>query len=90
MAQLLAFTRVHFEAEELLMRHHGYPGLDAHAEAHRKLHREALAIGQAHGAGDAEAARATLVRLRSWLLDHIEGPDAVFGGWCAQNEIVLE
>jgi len=90
LAQLLAFTKVHFDAEELLMRHHRYPGLDGHAAAHRTLYAEALAVGQAHGAGDPEAARATVVRLRRWLLEHIEGSDVAFDAWCREQHVVLE
>jgi hemerythrin-like metal-binding protein len=88
--QLLAFTRVHFDAEELLMRHHRYPGVAGHAAAHQRLLGEALAIGQAHGAGDAGTARATVARLRDWLLQHIEGEDAAFDQWCTRNGIALE
>lgn len=89
LARLLEFTKVHFDAEELLMRHHRYPGLGEHAAAHRRLFGEALAIGQAHGAGDAGSARATVVRLRAWLEDHIHGLDAAFDAWCAENRVVL-
>jgi len=90
LAQLLAFTRVHFEAEELLMRHHRYPGVAAHASAHLRLLGEALAVGQAHGAGDAGSARATVARLRAWLVEHIEGEDAAFDRWCAKSGVALE
>jgi hemerythrin len=90
LAQLLAFTKAHFDAEELLMRHHRYPGLEGHAAAHGMLYAEALAVGQAHGAGDPESARATVVRLRKWLLEHIEGSDAAFDAWCRENRVVLE
>ena len=89
LARLLEFTKVHFDAEELLMRRHRYPGLGEHAVAHRKLFAEALAIGQAHGAGDAGAARITVVRLRAWLVEHIEGADAAFDAWCTGAGIQL-
>jgi len=90
LARLVEFTKVHFDAEELLMRHHRYPGLDGHAVAHKRLFAEVLAIGQAHGAGDAAAARSTVQQLRAWLKEHIEGPDAAFDAWCREAGVVLE
>lgn len=89
-ARLLEFTQVHFRAEELLMLHHRYPGLEAHAAEHVHLMGEALAVSQAHGAGDLPQARETVARLRSWIAEHIEGADAAFDRWCARNGITLE
>jgi hemerythrin len=90
LARLLDFTRVHFQAEELLMKHHRYPGLDGHGVEHQRLLREAFGIAQAHGAGDLAVARETVGRLRAWILEHVDGPDAAFDGWCTRNGVVLE
>jgi hemerythrin len=72
------------------MKVHRYPGAGGHAEAHRRLLSEALAIAQAHGAGDLGAARETVARLRAWLLDHVETVDAAFDAWTRANRITLE
>ena len=89
-ARLLDFTRVHFQGEETLMRLHGYPGADAHAAAHVSLLAEAVAIGHAHGLGEPGRAREACARLRAWLLEHIDGQDAAFDGWCTRNGVTLE
>ncbi len=40
--EVIAYTRLHFEAEELLMVQSGYPEIEAHKEKHRQLVSEAL------------------------------------------------
>ncbi len=87
LSKLLAFTRLHFEAEELLMGLHAYPQAEAHAEAHRRLLAEAEALRQAHGRGDGPEARRTAERLRSWLLEHLRGPDQALSDWFDRNGI---
>jgi hemerythrin len=89
-AQLLDFTRVHFAAEELLMRLHRYPQADAHAEAHVRLLAQAASVAEAHRAGDPASTRDTAERLRAWLLEHVEGMDEAFDGWCARSGVSLE
>ena len=42
MDEVIAFTRQHFEAEELLMLKEGYPEIEAHKEKHKQLVDEAL------------------------------------------------
>lgn len=88
-ARLLDFTRVHFQGEETLMRLHRYPAADAHAAAHVSLLAEAVAVGHAHGLGEPAKAQEACVRLRAWLLEHIEGMDAAFDGWCTRNGVTL-
>ena len=87
LARLLDFTRLHFEAEELVMGLHGYPQAAAHGEAHRGLLAEAEGLREAHGQGDGPGARRTVERLRSWLLDHLRGHDQDFADWCDRNGI---
>ena len=90
MQRLLDFTRVHFQAEELLMRLHRYPQQAPHAAAHARLLAEAIAVGHAHGAGEGATARDALGRLRSWILDHVRGMDAALDEWCTRTGIELE
>jgi hemerythrin len=87
LSRLLEFTRIHFEAEELVMGLHAYPQAEAHAEAHRRLLAQAEDLRRAHGQGDGPEARRTAERLRSWLLDHVRGADQAFSAWCEQNGI---
>lgn len=87
LARLLDFTRLHFEAEELVMGLHAYPQAEAHGEAHRRLLAEGEELRSAHGQGDGPGARRTVERLRGWLLDHVRGHDQDFSDWCDRNGI---
>jgi hemerythrin len=85
--RLLELTEAHFAAEELLMRTHGYPAVEEHAVAHRRLLAEVLAIGQEHLGGDDGSARGVARRLRERLGEHLDGMDAAFGHWCDERGV---
>ncbi|HYQ81425.1 MAG TPA: hemerythrin domain-containing protein [Anaeromyxobacteraceae bacterium] len=87
LSQFIEFTKVHFEAEELLMGLHAYPQAEAHAAAHRRLRGEAEVIRRAHGSGKGPEALRSAARLRGALQDHLRGPDLAFEDWCEQNGI---
>ncbi len=87
LAKLVDFTRLHFEAEELVMGLHAYPQAEEHAEAHRRLLAEAEELLRTHGQGDGPGAQRTVERLRDWLLDHVRGQDQAFSAWCDRNGI---
>lgn len=83
LARLVDFTRVHFEAEELLMKLHGYPHAAGHATAHARVLDEVRGLQLPEGAPAVSALRATLDRLRSWVVDHARTSDAAFDTWFA-------
>jgi hemerythrin-like metal-binding protein len=85
LGRLADFTQAHFQTEEQVMRRHGYPQVEAHAEAHRRLLEEVRGVQQAHARG-AEGAGAA-GSLRRWLLDHVRGMDQAFGEWCTARGI---
>jgi hemerythrin len=62
----------HFRREEMLMKRHGYPGLDAHAAEHRRIVEE---LGRLHAAyqekPSPEVSREIVELLASWLDGHI-------------------
>jgi hemerythrin-like metal-binding protein len=88
--RLLDFTRVHFEAEELLMEVHRYPPAEAHRTAHARLMGEVEGIARSYREGKGAAVEEAVARLRGWIVDHIDGMDAAFDGWCRENGVVLE
>lgn len=67
------YTRIHFTAEEALMKKAGFAGLEAHAERHRLLMQRTVAIAR-ESASDQDAAP-VLAFLKHWWLSHINQED---------------
>lgn len=85
LAYLEDYAVHHFELEERLMRELGYPGLDAHAAAHRTF-REEFAANVADLAARGPTALVALTVhnwLSDWLRDHLGGVDLELGRFLA-------
>jgi len=85
MGELIARTRIHFQSEETLLDHSGYPGLAGHRAAHgrllvdaQRLYERFLVLDAAPG-HEEEATRALTLEaarfLQRWLVDHIIAED---------------
>jgi len=84
--ELTLYANEHFAREERLMAEAGYPGLDAHREAHRAFIEWLTSVKTAHGA-NAETRHylAGTVRefLQGWLADHIMETDMDYRSYLA-------
>src|SRR5512143_2945643 len=76
--RLLDYTRVHFLAEELMMRLEGFPEFAEHAEEHDDLARQLDSIRAVYAAGDRAITLEAVHTLRSWLAGHIRTHDRAF------------
>ena len=72
------YTVYHFEAEEKLLREHGYQDEAAHRAEHARLAEQAKTLVLRHRAGEAKVTMATLKFLCDWLNNHILGSDKKF------------
>ncbi|HEX9242362.1 MAG TPA: bacteriohemerythrin [Anaeromyxobacter sp.] len=84
---LEGYVVFHFEAEERLMRERRYPGLEAHAGAHKQF-REAFAemMARFHRAGPTALLALTVHNwLSDWLRSHIGDLDQQLGRWLAAD-----
>ncbi|HVP66399.1 MAG TPA: bacteriohemerythrin [Anaeromyxobacteraceae bacterium] len=70
--QLLDYTRVHFAAEELLMRLHAYPGFGEHELEHSRLLDQLHEVRAAYDAGHVQPTKELVTALRHWLAEHIQ------------------
>ncbi len=86
-AQLVDFTSLHFLSEELMMRLHGYPGLEAHQAEHARLLGSVSEIRRRIGSAEGEATAKALDELRQWLVEHIQTMDHAFAQWCKLNDV---
>ncbi len=79
--RLIEFTRMHFASEEQLLEAHGFPGVSAHRDAHRKLlgQIEEAALRTQHQ--DELHIKSMLLFLREWYMNHMEDVDSLYGRW---------
>jgi hemerythrin-like metal-binding protein len=77
--ELAAYTRNHFEAEEIAMRSAGYPGLEEHIIEHRKLTGKMTAYFAEYDANSSTIDVDLLMFLGQWLQDHILICDRQYG-----------
>lgn len=78
LAELTAYTQVHFEFEERLMERHGladHPLASEHRAEHRRLVDDVVAFQERIVAGDDMIDQEILYFLRDWLGSHILGTD---------------
>ncbi|MGO9434505.1 MAG: bacteriohemerythrin [Terracidiphilus sp.] len=87
---LLAYTRIHDTAEELMLANVNYPEL----KQHQLLHRELLDMLQGYLAsferGDVAINVDFLFFLRNWLTNHIQNVDGGYRPWLVAQGILLE
>ncbi len=81
--RLLDYTRVHFLAEEMMMRLEGYPPFEAHLEEHDDLVRQLDSIRSVYAEGDRAITLEAVHTLRSWLAGHIRTQDRAFARFLA-------
>jgi hemerythrin len=70
-AEFVAYTEYHFEAEERLLRRHEYPEYDEHKEMHDDLASKAHSLKQAFDEGNTPTAIEVMLLLTNWLNMHI-------------------
>jgi len=81
LGHLVDFTAVHFAEEERFMAERACPQLEPHRVAHARLLAQLKALEGEARVASAETALAGVHQLRSWLLDHVEGPDRALAAW---------
>jgi len=75
LSELLTYTKVHFAAEEELMKKHAYPELNSHRAEHDELVRKVEEFKQKHAAGRVTMSVEIMQFLMDWLTEHILGVD---------------
>ncbi len=81
---LLAYTRSHFSAEELMLTKARYPDIAAHRMKHQKLTAEVAAYAERYKRGEAALSVHLIHFLRDWLTQHILREDRAYGAWLSQ------
>lgn len=87
---LREYVREHFEAEEGLMRQHGYPEREAHAGWHERIRRrldEVVAVYERDGGSDALIGDVEAM-MRGWLSLHIGEKDRAFAAFLRSKGVI--
>jgi len=74
-AELLLYTRTHFQQEEALLRKTNYPQLAGHQELHRRFVADVEALDEQMRGGRTGNSVQVLNLLRDWLQNHIQKAD---------------
>lgn len=76
---LIAYTKMHFAAEEDLMRQADFPGLPEHKEAHDRLVAQVQEFQRRYDEGDSTVMTEISQFLMSdWLVKHVLGMDELY------------
>jgi len=78
LSQLIEGFQRHFDSEEGLMRSNSYPGLDLHADEHRKLIDQMSGFRDALSSGAIRLCQALAFFVRIWAEHHMMGLDTSF------------
>ncbi len=76
--ELLHYTETHFANEERLMRNEQFPGIEAHANIHKKMFDEVRVLAKRCEAGQLSDMIRIRLYVQKWLRDHILGEDFIF------------
>lgn len=75
LARLVDYTKVHFTAEEQLMRRYQYPETVAHKAQHDQLTSQVVDLQKRFLGGEKTLTISLMVFLKNWLEHHIAGSD---------------
>jgi hemerythrin len=84
---LIEFTRMHFECEELLLQHQGFPGADEHQRAHKHLLARLYTALEELNHDDFVQFSSLLDFLPAWYLEHVEQLDRPYGKWLNERGV---
>ena len=86
-ANLVDYTKQHFEFEESLLEMHRYPSRRAHALRHRDLTDEVGTLAKRFEAGQIALSIEVLDFLCRWLVDHIQGTDKAYASYLVERGV---
>jgi len=81
------FSRVHFSAEEALMKAHKFPGQAEHQAIHKALTRQAGEYMARCEEGDQTVNIVILKAMRDWFVKHTLEEDMKYGAWMNEHGV---
>jgi len=87
LTELVDYTVYHFEAEERLLRQHGFPGHDEHKEMHDSLADKARQFRDDFRRGKESRAMDVMLFLSNWLNVHILEVDIQYASFLSDKGV---
>lgn len=84
--ELAWYAQTHFRAEEMLMKRHGYPGLDSHRAQHDRFTEQVDQFVDHFHSGRDEIKVEVSDTLQKWLTQHILRSDAAYAKFLQLKE----
>lgn len=84
---MVEYTKVHFEAEEKLMRELGYPEYESHKNEHDHFTLTVTDFKRRYDGGDTTLTAELLASLVTWLDTHLNGTDKRYTPFFASRKI---
>jgi hemerythrin len=85
MTRLDVLTEAHFASEQILMRHHSYPGYWHHEEEHGHLMEELRELRERISGAEPTHLAAEAGAIRQWLLAHMRRADVSFASFIKES-----
>ncbi len=85
LSQLVAYTVIHFESEEILMHGSEYPGMEAHVSQHRQLVEKVEKFQNKFLNSGQRISADMMDFLKYWLSNHILIDDKAFGEYFVEH-----
>jgi hemerythrin-like metal-binding protein len=76
---LIDYTQTHFKEEEMFLKKHNYPELDAHSKEHAGFVNAVLGFKKQYEAGTLSTTVQLFSFLNTWITQHIKKSDAKYG-----------
>jgi hemerythrin len=90
LAELVAYTKVHFEDEEAAMLAANYPALKKQCREHQAMTDQVFAMCDRLERGDEPATFELLNFMNEWLKNHVTGSDREFGEFMRDQAVTAE
>ena len=82
---LVAYTRAHFAAEEVMMKAANYPALATHRIRHHELNEQMQEYVTCYESSKLNLSSGLSIFLSEWLTNHIQGIDKQYGPWMSDH-----
>ena len=85
--RLIEFSQMHFQSEEQLLQQQGFPSLDEHRIAHKRLLAKLYSALEQINRDEAVHFCSLLEFLPSWYQEHVEQLDQPYGTWLNERGV---